>query len=213
MKKISVALLTLLFLHSFARPSFALTEPPLFSCESPVGNTIADFNEGTHGIAGQSATFVGSDVVYSVDSDHVLQCFCPSDSNSGIQSNWAKLTDTSEETINYYQKLGWSYVPNGVAWGLDDSAYIVKNDYYSCHGDAGGIPISDSGSTSSSSNSNSSSNSSSGSTNGASTDTGMDRGGLILGDTLAFTGNDSTILLYIALGFGSAYLAYRLARE
>ncbi len=209
MKKLSIALLTLLFLHSFVSPTFALSEPPTFTCEAPVGNTIADFNEGTHGIAGESATFVGSDIVYSVDSDHVLQCFCPTDSNSGIQSNWAKLNDTSEETINYYQKLGWSYVPNGTAWGLDDSAYIVKNEYFGCHGDRGGI--SDSGSSSSSSSNNSSnSNSSSGSTLG---DSGMDRGGLILGDTLAFTGNNGMILMYVTLGLAFAFLAYRFTQE
>lgn len=205
MKKTSIILLSLLFLQSFASTSFALAEPPQFSCQSPVGNTIADFNEGTHGIAGESATFVGSDVVYSVDSDHVLQCFCPSDSNSGIQSNWAKLTDTSEDTINYYQKLGWSYVPNGTAWGLDDSAYIVKNDYYGCHGDQGGIPVSDGGSTSGSTNS-----SSDGSSSG---NNDLAQGGILGANTLAYTGNDQTIFMYVTLGLAFAFLAYRFARE
>lgn len=202
MKKLHIIILSLFFLQTFVKPAFALTEPPVFSCKTPVGDVIADFNEGTHGIAGDSATYTGSDKVYRIDNDHVLQCFCPTDSNEGIQSNWAKLADTSESSISYFQKLGWSYVPNGLAWGLDDAAYIVKNEYYGCHGDAGSATPSDS---------NSSSNSSSGSVAG--TNDGDLGGGQVLGSVLAATGNDRLILFYSILGMLFGYAAYRFARD
>jgi len=191
-----IVLFTLL--HITATQSYAVSEPSLFSCRSPIGSTLANFNEGTHGIAGDSATYTGSDRVYKIDSDHVVQCFCPSDSNDGIQSNWFKLSDNNQNAIAYYQKLGWIYVPSGKAWGLDDAAYIVKNESYSCHGDAGG----------------------GGSTLGiSSSDPGKILGksrsiGSILGtDTLAATGNDKMIALYVFFGFSSALIAYKLAQE
>ncbi len=211
MKRTYILLIFFVLFHLSVQQSFALNEPPIFSCQSPVGSTIADFNEGTHGIAGDSATYVGSDRVYQIDSNHVVQCFCPHDSNDGIQSNWAILTDTSEETINYYQKLGWTYVPNGTAWGLSNSGYIVQNVSYACHGDRGSYTPSDS-------NNNNSSNSNSSSSNSNSSVIG-DLGsyhpaGDILGvSTLAATGNDKAILLFTFLGISSALIAYKLSRE
>ncbi len=215
MKRAFLLILPLVFLHLSTRQSLALVTPPIFSCQSPVGATIADFNQGTHGIAGDSATYTGSDRVYQVDSNHVVQCFCPSDSNNGIQSNWVKLTDSSEETINYYQKLGWIYVPSGLAWGLDDSPYIVANQSYSCHGDAGGYTPGDSGSSSSNSNSGSSSNSNSGSNSNVIGDLGAYHpvGDILGASTLAATGNDRMILLYAFLGIAFGLTAYRLAKE
>src|SRR5471030_172071 len=139
MKKTALIVCTsILFLHLSVQPTLALNTPPLFSCQSPVGSTIAAFDSGSHGIAGDSANYTGSDHVYSIDSDHVLQCFCPTGTSEGIASNWTKLTDPTETNIEYYQKLGWTYVPNGQAWGLDDAAYIVKNDHFACYPEAGG---------------------------------------------------------------------------
>jgi uncharacterized membrane protein YgcG len=180
----------------------AVSDPPLFSCSAPVGSSIASYSSGTHGIPGDTGTYTGSDAVYRVDSDHLLQCFCPDNNTSGIQSNWWKVTGLDQEEISYFQKRGWIYIPNGSQWGLEEAPYLVKNDFYACHSNGGGNGGSGGGSSSSSS------------TSGSSESGVGGVAGSILGvSTLAATGSARTILLFALVSLVFAYAAYRLRRE
>jgi len=202
----------------------AVNDRPIFSCSAPIGTIIASYSSGTHGIPGDYGTHTGSDTVYQVNTDHVLQCFCPDNGQSGIQSNWLKVSDLSQEELYYYQKLGWVYVPNGSLWGLDEASFLVKNDSYECRsseGGSGGSGSGNSGNTggnnggSSNSGSNSSVSNGSGSNGSSTSDSGI--GGLIgnvLGITaLANTGSARTILFFIVVGGFFAWAAFRLRRE
>lgn len=173
-------------------PVTAQTLPTFSSCINPTGTIIAQYLSGTHGIAGVNETKVGSDIVYRLTADTVLQCFCTSD-GQGIQTNWWRVADLTKSEIDGFVALGWIYVPDGSLWGLDASPYIVKNLNYLCIGGLGGGEVSSSTTTSVSTSS------SSGSSGGG--------GGIgsVLG--LAWTGSLVSILtlftvglLFIALG-------------
>ena len=154
----------------------AVNTPSFPSCTSPAGATIADYSSGIHGIVGQSQTYTGSDRVYRLNDDQVTQCFCSSDGGTGIQTNWWKYADLSDQEIKILERQGWIMIPNGSLWGLDNAPYLTRNESYSCSGSTG------SGGTNSTGGS-SSSNSSSGSILGISTfaNTGLShRTGMIL---------------------------------
>lgn len=205
-----ICLIAILF--PLAAPTVkAVSDPPQFSCVSPIGVTIAAYSEGTHGIPGDAGTYTGSDTVYRVDSDHVLQCFCPDNGNNGIQSNWWKVSEASESDINYYEKRGWVYIPNGLLWGLEDSSYFVKNASYSCSSDngTGGTGGNNNGGGSSSSNTSNSSGGSSSSDNGV----GGAIGSVLGASALAATGTARSIVLFTLVGLVFAWAAFRLRRE
>jgi len=209
MKQLVIICLIAVLFPLTAQTVKAVSTPPQFSCSAPIGQTIASYSEGTHGIPGDSATYTGSDTVYRVDSDHVLQCFCP-DNGNGIQSNWWKVSEVSEDDINYYQKLGWVYIPNGALWGLDDSSYFVKNTSYSCSSDGGtGGTGGNNGGSGSGSSSSSNSNSSSNNDNGV----GGAIGSILGASALAATGSARSIVLFTLVGVIFAWAAYRLRRE
>lgn len=202
MKRLITVLLATVFLQWGVQPALAVSDPPLFSCQQPIGNLIAAYDQGTHGIPGDTSTYTGSDYVYKVDDDHVLQCFCPEQGQVGIQSNWWKVPHLAAEEIEYYVKRGWIFVPNGQLWGLDESAYLVKNASYECHGVGGSNGIG--GSSSNNSSSNSSSDASG---------VGGAVGGVLGVSTLAATGSASSILLFVVIGSLFAVIALRLRRK
>lgn len=101
------------------------------SCLAPVGSVIADYANGTHGIAGLGSKD-GHDTVYQAENG-VLQCLCATD-GSGIQTNWISASNYSQDEIKVYQSQGWIYIPDGSAWGLSEGAYLAKNSDYSCGG-------------------------------------------------------------------------------
>lgn len=124
------------------RPSEAkAVDTPVFpSCTNPQGTIKANYSSGTHGIVGNIGNFSGQDTVYQLDSNNVVQCFCPSN-GQGVQTNWWKADQLSESDINILRNQGWSYIPNGALWGLDSSPYLAKNSDFSCQdvGSAGGF--------------------------------------------------------------------------
>lgn len=210
MKKLAIICLVAVLFSLTVQTVRAVSAPPLFSCTAPVGSTVASYSVGTHGIVGDASTHTGSDAVYRVDSDHLLQCFCPDNNQSGIQSNWWKVTDLSEEDLSYFQKIGWIYVPNGALWGLDESPYLVKNDFYQCHPSDGGNGGSNGGSSNSSS---SSSNGSSGSSSSNDNGVGGWVGSVLGVSSLADTGTMRAILMFLFVGGVFAWAAYRLRRD
>jgi hypothetical protein len=110
---------------------FAVNSPNFPSCSNPNGTLLVNYPEGTHGIVGSTATYQGSDKVFSQENDNALQCFC-SDNGEGVQTNWWKVSSLSEEQIQTLRNLGWYFVPNGSIWGLSSGMYMAKNESYSC---------------------------------------------------------------------------------
>lgn len=132
---ISGKFLVSLFAFSFALLSpakaLAIDTPQFPLCVNPTGQLIASYDSGVHGIPGDSNTHTGSDKVYSVNADQLIQCFCAED-GTGIQTNWLKVGSISETERKSYERDGWIYIPNGSLWGLENTAYIAKNSRYVC---------------------------------------------------------------------------------
>ena len=131
-----------LTLAIFTRPVttvLAVDVPTFPSCLNPAGSVIANYDTGTHGIAGRSATYTGKVTVYNVGEGLVTQCFCSIDGN-GIQTDWWNASSLSEDQVAILKNQGWNYIPNGNLWGLSSDAVVTKNTTYSCLPTGGGDP-------------------------------------------------------------------------
>jgi hypothetical protein len=127
----------LLLLLALAPTALGFDAPSFPSCINPQGTIRAQYYSGTHGIVGDSRTFNGSDTVYTLSNNNVYQCFCPTD-GSGIQTNWLRANTFTQSDIQNYKNSGWTYIPDGSAWGLDGIPYMAKNYNYTCAGGIGG---------------------------------------------------------------------------
>src|SRR3989344_7905674 len=181
--------LFLIFLVPF---SFAAVTPPEFpSCVNPQGTVRVSYSSGTHGVPGVTTSYQGSDTVYNVSDNSLIQCLCTID-GEGIQTNWWKVPQLSSDEIENFKALGWNFIPDGSIWGLDPAAYLAKNSSYSCR--------------SSGSGGESSSSSSSSSSNGSSSVGGVSSIGDILG--LAATGNIKVIYVLLLIGASSLFAGF-----
>lgn len=161
------------------------------SCLNPTGTTKVSYPGGEHTIAGETTPRTGSDTVYTLDADNLMQCFC-AENGDGVQTDWIRISGMSDEDIKVKKSQGYIYVPNGTAWGLDDAPYLAKNTDFACKSK-------DSGSSNNNSSSSSSNNNSSSSNNNSSSPVGQ-----VL--ALASTGN----MLFIVLVFVAAVASYTL---
>lgn len=140
MKKfIAQASLVLLITLQAVRPAYAVDVPDFPACANPNGEVIAHYDEGTHGIAGSSGTYTGSDTVYRVSDVQTTQCFCSTDGN-GIQTNWWNASSLTQDQVAILKADGWIYVPTGNLWGLTNDPYMAKNISYRCLPQGGGDP-------------------------------------------------------------------------
>ena len=115
------------FLAAFyVQNASAVSAPDFPACSTPTGSLKVQYNDGTHGVIGNNAEFKGKDTVYSVNQNQVLQCLCTSD-GQGIQTNWWKAGTLTQDEINSQINNEWKYVTNGLAWGLTDDPYLIKN--------------------------------------------------------------------------------------
>ena len=133
---VAISLCVLLFVsagQAFAAGSSVL--PAFGSCLNPQGEVIASYENGTHGIVGQTKEAVGSDYVYQSSDNGVTQCFCPEDGN-GIQTNWMDVSKLSTHEVETLKKEGWTYFATGSNWGLKDVPYLAKNSDYACRKNA-----------------------------------------------------------------------------
>lgn len=112
-------------------PVHAVTDPEFPSCTSITGTLIVSYPDGTHGIAGSTDTYTGSDSVYNVGEGLVTQCFCSVD-GKGIQTDWWNASSLSQEQTAVLKSQGWFYIPDGNLWGLESGPYLAKNTQYSC---------------------------------------------------------------------------------
>ena len=127
-----------LLVANFNTPkAFAVTTPDFPACTNPAGSLKVQYNEGTHGVVGNTSEFKGKDSVYNVNDSQVLQCLCTSD-GQGIQTNWWKISSLNDSDIQILKNKGWYFVPNGSLWGLDNAPYMAINKSYTCVGGIGG---------------------------------------------------------------------------
>ncbi len=119
-------------------PSQAVTVPTFPSCENPTGQLKVSYASGVHGIPGRSEEFRGSDAVYTINDEMLIQCFCPDPGTTGIKTDWWKVTELSEIDQKILKKSGWIYIPNGSLWGLDPVPYFARNTNYVCRSSGGG---------------------------------------------------------------------------
>lgn len=107
-------------------------ESPVFpSCTNPQGDILASYDSGTHGIVGDYSLHTGKDIVYQVSDTTIIQCFCDENGN-GIQTNWWKAVNITNEEIEYFKNEGWTYVSSGADWGLENTPYLAKNATFNC---------------------------------------------------------------------------------
>lgn len=132
--------------------AFAYDVPNFTSCVNPQGQVKANYETGSHGIAGKVGSFEGKDAVYTISENALTQCFCAVDGN-GIQTNWWKIPDLTESEIKVLESQGWIYIPNGALWGLDNAPYLAKNSDFSCKSAGGNHNSSSNGDSNSSNNS------------------------------------------------------------
>lgn len=124
---------------SMATPAFAVQTPDFGSCVNPQGTKIVSYDSGSHGVAGRTDYYTGSDAVYRQSDNALTQCLCP-DNGNGIQTNWLKASSLKENDVVVLGKEGWVYVITGSPWGLEDSAYLAKNSDYACKASAAVTP-------------------------------------------------------------------------
>lgn len=184
----------LLFITYLLSPMsvLAVTTPSFPSCLNPQGSLKASYANGVHGIAGSSNTYTGQDTVYQINDSQVLQCFCDN-TGAGIQTNWLKVSQLSDNDIQILENDGWILIPNGALWGLDPVAYLAKNVPFSCQG----------------------SNSGGGSSNGTSaTNNPINAAtqGVLAAATFAGTGNTAVTISFLSIGITSLALAIYLKK-
>jgi len=108
--------------------------PSFPSCVTPQGTQKVFYPTGVHGIPGSTNTYTGSDTVYVLSEETLSQCFCAIN-GKGIQSNWWRVSSLGLNQIDELVGLGWVFVPDGTAWGLQEAPYLVKNEAYECKKD------------------------------------------------------------------------------
>ncbi len=128
--------LVVLLLSALTPSASAVTIPQFPACANPQGSVTASYDSGTHGVAGDQTTYSGKDTVYTLSENTLTQCLCPANGN-GIQTNWWKATELSQEEKDVLVSQGWILIPDGSAWGLETGAYLAKNSSYTCSGVGG----------------------------------------------------------------------------
>lgn len=132
-----ITLLTIITLLFGSNQVFAVEIPNFPSCLNPQGTIKVAYNEGAHGIIGDTRQYTGKDTVYQLDNGNLTQCFCSID-GQGIQTNWWKDGSINAQERQILINSGWKYIPNGALWGLEEAFYFAKNANYSCSDGNGG---------------------------------------------------------------------------
>jgi len=130
MWKVRILLVLVLIVLS-AKSIYAQTQPSFPACSNPQGDLVASYDNGTHGIVGRTDSYTGSDRVYKFDDGNLIQCFC-SDNGDGIQTDWWRVGQIASNLLDQQKVAGWTFVPSGLPWGLDDTSYLARNSEYSC---------------------------------------------------------------------------------
>lgn len=132
--------LVVILLSVSASQAFAVVPPTFPVCSNPQGTLKASYDSGTHGVPGNSSNFTGKDSVYTLSSDTLVQCLC-ADNGQGVQTNWWKVSSLTADEIAILISQGWTQVPDGSAWGLDQAPYLAKNLNFACFPGTGGPDV------------------------------------------------------------------------
>ncbi len=128
-KTLSITTISGILFMSVALPAYADPMPNFGSCLNPQWNQTQVNYGDNHGVV-NVGTFSGTDTIYS-SNGNVLQCLCTG-LGQGYQTNWLKASGYSSSQIDYLTAQGWTYIPDGSAWGLADTAYLAQNSNYDC---------------------------------------------------------------------------------
>lgn len=131
-KLLFLTVIVFILLSANVRSVHAVTTPTFPSCVNPQGTQKVSYSQGTHGVAGDTNSYAGSDSVYTLSGTTLLQCLCAS-TGAGIQTNWWKISDLSEVDKQILIQQGWVLVPDGSSWGLSEGAYLAQNINFSCN--------------------------------------------------------------------------------
>lgn len=112
----------------FASPSV----PNFPSCPDLTKNPgdWSSIRGGNNHIPGQEAPIFGDDDVYFIENGNFVQCLCPANSNTGIQTNWWRI-EGLDVNISDYTSNGW-FLEEGSNWNLISGKYLAKNKEYTC---------------------------------------------------------------------------------
>lgn len=108
------------------------TAPTFPSCPTPGAELKINYDYGSHQIVGEQGQRLGSDAVYRLGNNNFLQCFCPLEGSTGIQTAWLAAGNLSYEEKNNLIASGWIDAGSGVVWDLSDQDYLAKNTNFSC---------------------------------------------------------------------------------
>ena len=122
-----------LLLAYSAAPASAYSVPDFGSCLNPQTSAEQVNSGSNHGVVGyDNQAFSGTDNIYSLSDNNVLQCLC-TDDGDGYQTNWLKADNIGEPDRKVLESQGWTYFSDAGSWGLSGS-YLAKTDTYSCKG-------------------------------------------------------------------------------
>lgn len=134
---LSIGLCLAILTSVLVSPAYAVTIPNFPACTNPQGTIKVSYNDGTHGIPGDTNTYTGKDTVYTLSDTTNLQCFC-ADNGSGIETRWWKVSSLTQEEKDFLKNDKWIFIPDGSLWGLSASEYYAKNLSYACKSNDGG---------------------------------------------------------------------------
>ena len=92
----------------------AVTIPDFSSCANPQGSLKVSYSQGTHGVPGSANSYTGSDSVYTLSDNTLVQCLC-ADNGQGTQTNWWKVSSLTAEEVAVLVSQGWTQIPDGSA--------------------------------------------------------------------------------------------------
>ena len=139
-KNLLSAILVAVLFSVTARNAFAVAPPTFPVCSNPQGSLKASYDSGSHGVPGNSSNFTGKDSVYTLSGDTLVQCLC-ADNGQGIQTNWWKVSSLTSDEIAILVSQGWTQIPDGSSWGLDQAPYLAKNSNFACFPGTGGPEV------------------------------------------------------------------------
>jgi hypothetical protein len=106
------------------------------SCPNFSGTIQAQYSNGFHAIVGDPNNQEGADTVYDLQNGNFMQCFCPTKGDSGIQTNWLKVSEMSDQRKQDLISRGWVLIEQGSDWGLEKNPYLTQNSNFSCGGNS-----------------------------------------------------------------------------
>lgn len=116
-----------------AQPVMAYEVTDFGSCLNPQASASQVNTGSDHGVVGYpNQGFSGTDSIYSLDSNNVMQCLC-ADNGQGYQTTWLSTNNYSDSELSTFESQGWTYFADASNWGLTGS-YLAKTDTYSCTG-------------------------------------------------------------------------------